>query len=84
MQTSVQKWGNSMGLRIPKSIATELGLAPGALVELSVRAGRMILVPSPPEGSARARSLAELLEGVTEANRHSEIATGPSLAGEAW
>ena len=27
MQSRVQKWGNSLALRIPKSFATEIGLA---------------------------------------------------------
>ena len=36
MQTKVQKWGNSLGLRIPKSFAEQAGVEAGSEVDLSV------------------------------------------------
>jgi type I restriction enzyme R subunit len=38
MQTRIQKWGNSLGLRIPRSLAAEAQVADGAAVDLSVQA----------------------------------------------
>ena len=40
MKTRVQKWGNSLALRIPKSFAVEAGLRANAAVELSLVEGR--------------------------------------------
>ena len=39
MKTRVQKWGNSLAVRIPKSFAAEVGLHEDAAVELSVAKG---------------------------------------------
>ena len=35
MQTAIQKWGNSQGIRIPKAFLEALGMRENALVELS-------------------------------------------------
>ena len=37
METRVQKWGNSLALRIPKPLAIQIGLEPNSSVELSLR-----------------------------------------------
>ena len=36
MQTSVQKWGNSLGLRIPGVYAKELHLLDGSIVDIVI------------------------------------------------
>jgi antitoxin MazE len=43
MQTRIQKWGNSLGLRIPRSIAAEAQVQEGATVDLSVDSGRLVV-----------------------------------------
>ena len=43
MKTRVQKWGNSLALRIPKSYAAEARLEPGASVELTLVDGSLIV-----------------------------------------
>ena len=43
MQTKVQKWGNSLGLRIPKSFAEQAGVEAGSEVDLSVEDGELIV-----------------------------------------
>lgn len=35
MQTAIQKWGNSQGIRIPKAFLEALGMKENDLVELS-------------------------------------------------
>ena len=40
MRVRVQKWGNSLALRIPKSFASETALASGAEVDLTIEDGR--------------------------------------------
>jgi antitoxin MazE len=80
MKTRVQKWGNSLALRIPKSFAAEVGLDRDALVELSLRDGKLIVEPLPESPP----SLNELLATVTPENLHGEVDTGPPMGRESW
>ena len=80
MKTRVQKWGNSLALRIPKSFAAEAGLRPDAPVELSVVDGQLVIRPLAEEPL----TLEELLRGVTDENRHGEWDTGPAVGKEVW
>jgi len=61
MKTRVQKWGNSFALRIPKSFAAEVGLDRDALVDLSLKGGKLIVEPLPKSPM----NLEELLAAVT-------------------
>ena len=80
MRAQVQKWGNSLALRIPKSLASEFGFESGSLVELTIEEGRLVVAPAFPW---KVR-LEELLGGITEANRHAEISTGSPVGNEFW
>jgi len=80
METRVQKWGNSLALRIPKLLADEIGLKDNSPVQISLRDRQLVVVPV----LKPALSLEALLTQVTEANRHGEISTGPAVGGEAW
>ena len=51
MQTKVQKWGNSLGVRIPRGLAEEVGLGAGTEVSLSAKDGELVLRPSCQAGS---------------------------------
>lgn len=72
MVTKVQKWGNSLGLRIPKAFAEEVRIEEGTAVDLSVSDGQLIFRPI----QQRSYELADLLVEVTDENLHTEIATG--------
>jgi antitoxin MazE len=80
MKTQVQRWGNSLAVRIPKSFAEEVGLSDGSAVNLRLSEGTLVLEPA----VAPAPTLDELLAGVNESNLHSEVATGPARGREAW
>jgi antitoxin MazE len=80
VKARVQRWGNSLAVRIPKAFASELRLDPGSAVELAVEDGTLSVRPSP----APEYRLDELLAGVTAANRHSEEDFGQPSGGEAW
>jgi antitoxin MazE len=80
METRVQKWGNSLGLRIPKPLAIQIGLQPNSPVKLSLVDGKLVIAPVTPPGL----KLDDLLAGVTEHNLHGEIDTGHAVGGEAW
>ncbi len=80
MQTKIQKWGNSLGLRIPKSLAEQAGVEAGSDVDLSIEDGELIVRPR-----RRPRyELKDLLRAVTANNVHEEIETGEPVGREAW
>lgn len=78
MKTRVQKWGNSLALRIPKSFAAEAGLHADVAVELSLVEGRLVVQPITPQPL----TLEELLRGVTDENLPGEWETGPAVGKE--
>ena len=80
MRARVQKWGNSLAVRIPKSLALESQLGQNTLVEMSLEAGKIVLVPIAPAEL----TLDQLLEGVTPDNLHREIETGEAVEQEVW
>lgn len=80
MQSRIQKWGNSLALRIPKSFAQEIGLDRDVPVNVSLEDGRLIVAPvtEPPI------TLERLLEQIREDNIHHEVDTGPAVGEEVW
>ena len=80
MITTVQKWGNSLAVRIPRSVAEDTHLGSGRAVDVAVREGRIVIAPVP----RRRFRLDDLLKGVTARNRHREVGTGPAAGREAW
>jgi antitoxin component of MazEF toxin-antitoxin module len=56
----INRWGNSLGVRIPLSVATELGFKIGTVVDVTIEDSRAIISPV-----KKKYTLAELLEGVT-------------------
>ena len=80
MKTKVQRWGNSLAVRIPKSFAEEVGLKDDSAVEMRLVKGGLLVQPS----FTWAPTLDELLDGVTESNLHGEVDTGPAQGSEAW
>ena len=80
MNATVQKWGNSLALRIPSSVAKEIRLRQGSAVEVVIEDGEMIVKPA----KTRKLSLAQLLKGVTKENRHAEQDWGAPVGKEIW
>jgi antitoxin MazE len=80
METRIQKWGDSLALRIPEPFATGIHLEQGTLVEMSLRDGRLIVEPLHPSSV----TLEDLLKNVTPENLHDEIDTGPAGGREVW
>ncbi len=80
MKTRVQKWGNSLGVRIPKSFATEIGIERDSSIQMMVEEGAIRIVPERKPSWA----LAALVAGVTEDNKPSEWNTGAPEGEEPW
>jgi antitoxin MazE len=79
MKTTIQKWGNSLAIRIPKSITKDSRVSEGSNIDILVENGKIILSPGRKE-----YSLKELLKNITNENIHSEISTGDQTGGEIW
>ena len=80
MRAKVQKWGNSLAVRIPTAFVKEAQLAYGSDIEISVEDGRIVILPAPrPE-----IRLEDLLDRVSDDNRHGETPTGSSVGREVW
>jgi len=79
MTTQVSRWGNSLGVRLPKAVAGEVQLGEGDTVQLSVDNGAIVIRPS-----RRRYSLDELVGRITPKNRHDESDWGGPLGDEAW
>ncbi len=80
MKTRVQKWGNSLALRIPKAFAAEAGLREDTPVEVTLRDGEIVIQ----RVSRTPLTLDELLRDVTDENLHGEWDTGPAVGREVW
>jgi antitoxin MazE len=80
MLTKVQKWGNSLALRIPKVFALDAQLGADTLIEVTLVDGRIIIEPV----TMPTWTLEKLLAGVTGSNIHHEIDTGDAVGNEVW
>ena len=79
MVTRVQKWGNSLALRIPRSFAVQAKVAAGTAVDIAVEKGQLVVRPV----QQRYR-LRDLLKTVDARNLHKEIRTGRPVGREVW
>ena len=80
MKTRIQKWGNSLALRIPKSFANEVGLQRETSVEVLLADGKLIIAPV----TQPKPTLKQLLATITEENLHDEVDTGSAVGNETW
>jgi antitoxin MazE len=77
MKAFVQKWGNSLAIRIPKNIIKNTNVSEGSSMNIMVENGNIVLSPS-----KKNYFLKELLKNITNENIHSEIETGDQVGGE--
>jgi antitoxin MazE len=70
MVVAVKKWGNSLGVRIPKKIASKIDLYEGNEIELSVKNDTINIKKAKPK-----ETLESILSGITKDNKHQEIQT---------
>lgn len=66
MKNSIQKWGNSLAVRVPKSFAAELGWRENTPVAMSLDEGALVIKTD----RTRVWDLDALLEGITDENVH--------------
>jgi antitoxin MazE len=78
METKIQKWGNSLGIRIPMNIINGLSLKNGSTVDITESSDVIIIRPK------KNHDLNELLEKISDENIHSEIDFGNVEGNEIW
>ena len=77
MNARLSRWGNSIGLRLPKAFLVQAGLKEGDEVEIALAGGVITLRPVVSE-----YGLAELAEQITPENRHDETDWGRPVGHE--
>jgi len=80
MRIKIQKWGNSMALRIPKSFADQVSIKLGSSVDLSIQDGKIIIEPLKTEEY----DLKLLVDAINEANLHNEYMIDEPRGKEIW
>ncbi|MDO9694547.1 MAG: AbrB/MazE/SpoVT family DNA-binding domain-containing protein [Candidatus Latescibacteria bacterium] len=80
MRLRIQKWGNSLALRIPKPFAKEVRVHQGSVVDVALVEGKLVVSLVEQE----APSLDELLAGVTRENLPAAVDFGPPVGREIW
>jgi antitoxin MazE len=80
MQVRVQKWGNSLAVRIPKPLAEDAEVKEGTVLNLAVSEGKVIAVPV----RKRKFSLKQMLAQVKRKNLHAEVDSGSPVGREIW
>jgi antitoxin MazE len=79
MRVQIQKWGNSLAVRIPKSFAVETNIHQGSTVEVSIEEDSIVLRPSDD-----VLTLDDMLADISEENLHTEIYFGKRRGNEIW
>ncbi len=77
MQSQIQKWGNSLGLRIPMQLAKKLNLHAGSSVNLEIENGRLV-VQTPKY------DLESMLDEITSENLHHQKFDDGQIGREEW
>jgi antitoxin MazE len=80
MNATIQKWGNSLALRIPQAVARDTHLENGSVVSLAVRQGKVVVEPA----RKTKYRLDDLLKGVSKKNIHASVDAGPAVGREVW
>jgi len=68
MFTTISKWGNSLAIRIPKSLAAQLGISENSNVSLELDGDRLII--------RRGQALEDMLAQINEHNYHTLMLDG--------
>ncbi len=79
MEVSIQKWGNSLALRIPNNYAKDINLKKGSHVDLIKEDNKIIIIPK-----KHSLKLKEILSKINDNNIHNETDTGDQIGKEAW
>jgi antitoxin MazE len=71
-RVQIAKWGNSLGLRVPRDLAARIGLTEGTRVDVEARGDRLVVTKS-----NRRFTLDELLAQMTPEREHRAFDDAP-------
>jgi antitoxin MazE len=75
---TIQKWGNSLAVRIPAGLATQVNLREGTPVDVIAEQGAIVVVPR----SGKKYRLTDLLSDCKPSQLHGETDFGPDVGRE--
>lgn len=79
MRTTVQKWGNSLAVRIPATFCKEINLINGSIVEINLDNDFLVFKPL-----KKKYILTDILDMVNDSNLHEEVKSGEPRDREIW
>lgn len=77
MSAQVSRWGNSLGVRIPRQVADRVGLTDGSRVDIAADDGRIVITPA-----VRRYTIAELVSDMTPENMREAFDWGRDMGRE--
>ena len=77
MEVKISKWGNSVALRLPKSITDDLKVYEGDILNITIKENKLVAEPI-----RKKYSLKELLKNTNNSNIHSETSTAIAVGNE--
>jgi antitoxin MazE len=80
MNTKVQKWGNSLGIRIPFTITKSLNIKANTSIQIKIEGDKIVMQPI----KNIEYDLKELISQINESNRHDEQEWGNPIGNEIW
>ena len=80
METTIRKWGNSLAVRVPRSIAQKLALKAGSAVAMRQEKRTIIIQVAP----KTRKSIKELIAMISPENIHEEVDWGEPVGKEVW
>ena len=78
MESTIRKWGNSLGIRIPNLIIRELSLKDGSIIDIIDNGNEIIIKP------VKKSKLSKMLDEVNDQNIHQEVETTGPVGNEIW
>lgn len=81
MITTIQKWGNSQGIRLPKHLLNALRWTEDEQVEIKTQGNKIVIEQV---ASKKHRTIAELFEGYSGNYTPEEIDWGEPTGREVW
>ncbi|MDP2302036.1 MAG: AbrB/MazE/SpoVT family DNA-binding domain-containing protein [Ignavibacteria bacterium] len=80
MKVKVQKWGNSLALRIPKAFAYQSNIRENEFVNVSLEDDKIVVEPI----KEKEFTLEEMVSAITKNNLHTEVSSGSKAGKEVW
>ena len=77
MFLNIDKWGNSLGIRLPAQLARELELRQGSIIDLVIEDGHLTIYPVKNE-------LQRMVDQISDNNRHDLLLDEPPIGKEIW